>query len=391
MHYDFDKVIVRSGTNCVKWDSLKEVYGRDDLLPLWVADMDFPVPQPVLEAVQQRAAHPVYGYPAVPDSLYEAIIRKAQRHYGWRIQREWIVIVEGVVGGFTTAVKSLTQPGDNILVQPPVYHPFYGAIRDSGCHVNRNPLCCEDGHYRMDLEHLKSRMDSRTKALLFCSPHNPVGRVWRREELEALEQATADANLPIISDEIHCDLVLKPHRHTTLATLSPGLEARTITLISGSKTFNIAGLSTSVAIIPDRRLRDNFKAARGHGGVGNLFGLAALEAAYSQGDAYLEQLLAYLGENTTLFCREITAHLPGIRVIEPEGTYLVWVDFSALGLSSEELKAFLVDDCRLALNDGRMFGREAKGYYRFNLGCPRAIVTEALDRLKAGFAARFGQ
>lgn len=391
MKYDFDKVIERKGTNSSKWDLNEVLFGTDDILDMWVADMDFPCPQPVVEAVQERAKHPIYGYSFAPDSLREAIVERIERHYGWKIKKEWIVFTSGVVDGFYTAIESLTHPGDEIIIQPPVYYPFAGSIKNAGATIVNNPLIFDGKKYRMDYEGLEKLFEVRTKfpaksprikAILLCSPHNPVGRAWSKEELQKMADICMKQNCVIISDEIHCDIVLGGAKHTVTSLLSPEIEQNTITFMAGSKTFNLAGLRTGFAIIPNPVLRKNFVDIRAMRTDGNMFGYAALEAAYRYADDYLEQLKAYLTDNMRLFVDYINEKIPGLKAIEPEGTYLVWVDFRELGMDNLALQDFIRFKARIAVDDGYAFGEEGSGFGRFNIACPRSVIKEALSRLE---------
>ncbi len=391
MLYNFDQIIDRRNTNSSKHDNNAVLFGREDVLDLWVADMDFPAPVPVVEAIKKRAEHPIYGYTFPPTSLYDAIVERLDRLYGWKIKKEWIVFNAGVVNGLYSAVEAFSHPGDEVIVQPPVYYPFFGAIKNTGRQVIHNPLREANNRYEMDLEGLEKLFEVRTsfpvrmpriKALILCSPHNPVGRVWSREELKRLADICVQNNCLILSDEIHCDLLAPGVEHTVTATLSPEIEQHTITFMSASKTFNIAGLATSYAIIPNDQLRQRYVAARAGHNSGNVFGFAATEAALTQCDDYLEQLRAYLHENYKFFKEFITTRLPQLRVAELEGTYLAWVDMRQLGMDPLELQNFIRNKARLALDDGYAFGPGGEGFQRFNLACPRSIVEEALLRLE---------
>jgi cystathionine beta-lyase len=267
MRYDFDRIIDRRNTNCGKHDRNLINFGRDDVLSMWVADMDFPCPEPVVEAIRRRAEHPIYGYSFAPDSLYEAIVERMEKRYGWKIEKEWILFNAGVVNGLYSAIKAFTHPGDEVIVQSPVYYPFYSAIKNNGCQVVHNPLKLENGRYYVDFEQLESLFEVRTtfparspriKALVLCSPHNPTGRVFTRDELQRLAEICLKHDCLIISDEIHCDLLVKGARHTVTSSLSPEIQQNTITLMSASKTYNIAGLATSFVIIPDQKLRRQY-------------------------------------------------------------------------------------------------------------------------------------
>jgi len=389
--YNFDQIIDRRNTNSSKHDNNAVLFGREDVLDLWVADMDFPAPVPVVEAIKKRAEHPIYGYTFPPTSLYDAIVERLDRLYGWKIKKEWIVFNAGVVNGLYSAVEAFSHPGDEVIVQPPVYYPFFGAIKNTGRQVIHNPLREANNRYEMDLEGLEKLFEVRTsfpvrmpriKALILCSPHNPVGRVWSREELKRLADICVQNNCLILSDEIHCDLLAPGVEHTVTATLSPEIEQHTITFMSASKTFNIAGLATSYAIIPNDQLRQRYVAARAGHNSGNVFGFAATEAALTQCDDYLEQLRAYLHENYKFFKEFITTRLPQLRVAELEGTYLAWVDMRQLGMDPLELQNFIRNKARLALDDGYAFGPGGEGFQRFNLACPRSILEEALLRLE---------
>jgi len=391
MKYEFDNVVDRRGTGSHKWDRNLEFFGNEDVIPMWVADMDFPCPEPVVRAIQERAKHPIYGYSFPTESLYDAIIDRLYRYYGWRIKREWIVFTSGVVDGFYTAVESLTRPGDEVIIQPPVYYPFAQCIRLAGVTVVKNPLRFIGKRYEMDYEGLASLFEVQTtfpqkmpriKALLLCSPHNPVGRVWSTTELAKMADICVKNECVIISDEIHCDLLLGDAKHTVTATLSPEIEQNTITFMAASKTFNLAGLQTGFAVVPNNRLRRALIETRARRGSGNLFGYVALEAAFRYGDEYLKQLREYLTGNVRFMSDFIKERIPELKVIEPEGTYLVWVDFRALGMDHIQLQKFIRFKAGLALDDGYLFGEEGAGFERFNVACPRSVLEEALYRLE---------
>jgi len=398
MRYDFDRVIDRRNTDCMKHDHNAAFFGTDDVLPMWVADMDFPCPEPVLEAMRRRLDHPILGYTYPPDSLYRAIIDRMGRVYDWSVQKDWITFVPGVVDGVYAAVRALTQPGDEVVIQPPAYFPFFPAVTNNGCQIVNNPLRLEGDRYVMDFDDLARRFATvagfpgkthRIRALVLCSPHNPVGRVWTADELRRLGDLCLANDCVIISDEIHCDLLVGKARHTPTAGLSLELAKATITLMAPSKSFNLAGLGASFAIIPDPELRRRFARARaGQGGV-NLLGFVAMEAALRDGGDYLAQLNAYLVGNVAAFARGL-AGIPGVRLAPdtgPEGTYLAWVDMRELGLDDEALKNFMLGKARIATSYGWMFGPGGEGFQRFNLACPRSLVEEAISRLAAAVAA----
>ena len=384
MKYNFDQVIDRTQSDSMKWNGNDEHSGVADVLPMWVADMDFQSPAPVVQALLRRAEHAIYGYPRRSDAYYDAIIGWLHRRHGWDIQRDWIVNAPGVVSALTCAIHALTQPGDKIVVQPPVYYPFFSIIQNNGRQIVLNPLRFENQHYRMDLQDLEKQIDSRTKLLLLCSPHNPVGRVWTRAELQALGEMCVRHNLLILSDEIHSDLILRGHQHTPIAALSEALAARTLTFIAPSKTFNLAGFATSVAITPNRDLRAALNQTIEDYGlhVGNVFGIVALQVAYREGEEWLEQLLDYLEGNVRFAMQFVAERIPQIKAIGPEGTYLLWLDCRGLGLAPAALKAWMREKAKVALSDGADFGLGGAGFQRLNLGCPRSILEAGLTRIE---------
>lgn len=390
MRYDFDKIIDRKNTNSVKWDANSKVFGTEDVLPMWVADMDFECAKPIVDAVIKRVQHPVYGYGFAPESAYTAVINKVKRAYGWDIKKDWIVFCDGVVNGIYSAVKSINAPGDSVILQTPVYHPFKSAVLDNGCHVIENKLLFKDNRYSMNLEDLNGKFADNSEnsnkikpnSIILCSPHNPVGRVWTRDELYKLGNICMENNCTVISDEIHCDIVYKGNKHISFGSLSETFANNSITFIAPSKTYNLAGLSQSAAIIPNKKLRDKFIRSRAGQNWGNIMGITALEAAYNFGDEYLEQLLDYLQGNIKFFCDYAEKKIPEINVIKPEGTYLLWVDMRKLGLNQKELEKFIINNVKLGLNSGTMFGSGGEGFQRFNIACPRLYIEKALSSLE---------
>lgn len=387
--FDFDTVPDRVPTGCIKWSARRELCGEEDVLPLWVADMDFPVAPEIQEAIRTRAEHPIYGYPVRQDGFYESLTGWAKRRYGWEIRREWICYSPGVVPAVNLAVLAFTRPGDKVVIQSPVYYPFGAAVLNNGRQLVDNPLWLKGDRYLMDLDDLERKVDSRTKLLILCSPHNPVGRVWTREELEALADLCARKNLIVVSDEIHGDIVMPGNRHTCFAAISEDAAARSLTCLAVSKTFNLAGLCTANVVIPDRCLRDGFSTAVGNLGLGtsNVFGIAAQEAAYSKGEPWLEELIRYVEGNYRRLKEALEGGIPGIRVLPLEGTYLAWVDCRALGMTDPDLNDFFLHKAKVWLDDGPMFGPGGRGFQRFNLACPRATLDAALERILAAFAA----
>ncbi len=382
--YDFDSILDRRQTCSLKWEFCEQVLGVPEVIPMWVADMDFPAPPEVVEAVIKRARHGAYGYPFIPRSFWSAIIDWMKVRHSWEVKREWLSRCQGVVPALNICVQTYTAPGDKIIVQSPVYYPFFSAVENNGRRVVRNPLRFENGRWSMDFDDLRKKIDRRTRMLILCSPHNPVGRVWRREELEPLTEICRQHDLLIVSDEIHAEHVYRGHRHIPTASLSPEIAARTITLTAPSKAFNIAGLTTSVVIIPNQRLMTMYRTQLENLGltVNNIFGLVALEAAYSHGAAWLEELVAYLEDNMDYARRYFEEHIPQIKFLKPEGTYLALLDCRELGLSQKELNEFFLKKARVYFDEGPVFGPELEGFERMNLACPRKILAEALRRIE---------
>lgn len=383
--YDFDRPVSREGTCSAKWNYVKERTGEEDVLPMWVADMDFETVPEIGEAIVRRAAHGIYGYTVRSPGYYEAIIDWNKRRHGWQIEREWITHSAGVVNALFTAVRALTRPGDGVLLQPPVYPPFYKAVSKNQCEAFLNPLKLEHGRYVPDLEDFQRQLATgRVKVFLLCNPHNPVGRVFTEEELRAMGDLCLQYGVTVVSDEIHSDLVFKPYRHVPFAALSPPYSRNTIVCTATSKTFNLAGLSTSNIIIPSEELRQRYDqvvedtAQKSF----NLFGMVACEAAYRHGEEWLEQLLEYLDGNRRYAIRFLEEKLPGLAAYNPEGMYFLWVDCRGLGLDKEGLEQFLLQRAKLWFNQGHTFGEEGTGFVRINLGCQRQTVKEALHRLK---------
>jgi len=386
MSYNFDTSIPREGTNCVKYDLRQAIFGREDVIPMWVADMDFPVPPFVSEAIRRRAEHPIYGYSIIPDSYNQAVVDWQKRRHGWDIRKEWLLFSPGVVTGLNVIVQGLTEPGDKIIVQPPVYFPFFSCVKNNGRTLVHNQLLEKEGKYSIDFENLERKMKDGAKMLILCSPHNPVSRCWTRKELEWLGALSIKYGVLIVSDEIHCDLVLSPFRHIPLATLSDDIARNTITCIAPSKTFNLAGLFTSSIIIPDESLRNKFKAAEEKTHLSaNLFGIVAAEAAYREGDEWLGELIAYLEKNILLAVDFISAEIPEIKVSPAEATYMLWMDFRRFGNSDAELKRRLIDKAGLGFVDGPTFGPGGEGFQRMNVACPRHILVKSLERLATEF------
>jgi cystathionine beta-lyase len=387
MPYDFDTVVDRRGTSSVKWDFEQEYAGTTGLVPLWVADMDFPAMPQIMAAIRQRVDHGVFGYTREPDSWFQAAAAWMQRRHAWRVREEWMAASPGVIPSLAAAILAFTRPGDGIVIQPPVYHPFALRITANGRRVVENPLVRKDGRWIMDLDGLEKAMDPGTSMLVLCSPHNPVGRVWEPETLLRLSEICRARGVLVVSDEIHNDLVMPGSRHTPIAALSGESAANTVTLVAATKTFNIAGLGGSLAILPDASLRARFGAAQHaiFAGIPNALAMVASEAAWRHGEPWLEELLLYLKGNYDFLTRTLAERLPSVRAFPLEGTYLALLDMSGLGLSDAALRERLLRIARVWMDEGTKFGRGAEGMQRMNLACPRSLLSDALERLVRAF------
>jgi cystathionine beta-lyase len=397
MKYDFDTVCDRSNTDCAKWGAVKAIFGREDVIPMWVADMDFPTAPPIVEALQRRAAHPFYGYTMPGPGLTEVVVDRMKRKFDWRIEPEWVVFTPGIIPALNIAVRALTHPGDEIILQEPVYYPFFGVVTGSGCQIAHNRLKLTRGRYSMDYADLASKFKprngmradhSRVKAIILCNPQNPIGRVWSREELTRMGEIVIGQGAVVISDEIHGELLYRGFRHVPFASISRDFAENSIVCMAPSKTFNLPGLEASSIIIPNKKLRDSFNDARAGLVPGlNIFGLTAMEAAYRYGDEWLEQLLDYLQGNLEITMTWFKKRIPRIKVIEPQGTYLLWLDCRKLGLDDKELQKFMREQARVGFDDGYMFGEGGSGFQRMNIACPRSILREALGRIEKAVKA----
>ena len=385
--YDFNKTINRKNTNCFKWDDLKSKFGRNDLIPMWVADMDFRAAKPLLDEFKKRCRHGVFGYSFHPESYYQSIINWMQHRHNWQIERNWIVNTPGIVPALNFAIQSYTDPGDRILIQTPVYDPFFQGIISNGRKVVTSPLKIVLNHYEMDFVDLETKLKQDIKIMILCSPHNPVGRVWTRQELINLSELCIKNNVILIADEIHSDLIFSKYEHIPVASISEDIGLRTIVLNAPSKTFNIAGLITAYAIIPKAELRDKFNEflTRNHLLMGNIFGNIALQTVYERGESWLEQLLIYLEENYEYLCDFFANQTPKIKPLRMEGTYLAWLDFRDFELSNFELEKLVIHKAKVGLNPGVQYGKNGSGFMRMNFGCPRSILKKALARLKKTF------
>jgi cystathionine beta-lyase len=388
--YDFDRRIDRRGSGCKKWDALKDVFGREDLLPFWIADMDFASPPEVVEALAARARQEVFGYPVrLSSACREAVAGWETRRHDWKVEPGWVTRASGVVAGLSLALRALTEPGDEVIIQPPIYAPFFDVIARNGRTVAENPLVRREGRYVMDLDDLARRIGPRTKAILLCSPHNPVMRVWERDELAALADLCTARGIWILADEIWQDFIYRPYRHVPMASLSEEVARRTLTFVAPSKTFNLAGLYASAAIIPDPTARAAYERVlegTAFGGA-HVFAQTAMEAAYTLGEPWLAELLAYLEDNRSRV-REWVAATPGLSMDEPEGTYVYWLDFRGVTRDPAEIRRLLVDRARVALNDGTTFGTGGGGFARLNMACPRGLLDEGLERIASALTER---
>jgi cystathionine beta-lyase len=382
----FDSAPVRHNTASLKYDLRCEVFGRDDVIPLWVADMDFAVPDAVQRALTQRAAHPVFGYTIFPPSLNDALIHWLSTRHHWQIASESILFCPGVVPSLHACIMALTQPGDGVIVQPPVYAPFLSAAVICGRKSLLNPLKLEAGRYTFDLDDLERCAREGGRMLILCSPHNPVGRVWQREELQALLAVCEQHDITVVSDEIHADLIYPGYRHVPLATLND--KVNIVTAVAPSKTFNIPGLGLSALVVPEASDRKAITQAFDtlHVSASNPFSIAAFEAAYREGAPWLDDLMRYLAGTCDMVHDFLQQHLPQIKIIEPEGTYLLWLDCRAMGMSDKQLKEFFVQKAGVGLSPGAMFGAEGGGYMRMNIGAPRSLIMQALENISAAIA-----
>lgn len=379
--YDFDEIVERRGTNCEKWDGLEETFGLKDLTPLWVADMDFKAPPKVIDALRERVEHGIFGYTRYPDSWYDAFRDWVARRHGWKVERDWITHSPGIVTAMGLSLMAFTEPGDAVVIQPPVYHHFEEEIRLNARKPLLNPLKYENGHFSMDLDDLDKKLDGASMMLL-CSPHNPAGRVWTEEELGTVAKLCVKHDVILVSDEIHCDIVYGGHVHRPIATVSPEIRERCAVFMAPSKTFNIAGFKASAVVIPNGKLRDKFNSVLNsvHVGGGSCMSIPAFEAAYRYGEPWLDALLRYLEGNLDMIENFMAREMPSIKLVRPEGTYVPLVDFQALHMSPEKLHQFLIN-AGVAMNSGAMFGRGGEGFARLNIASPRAMLTEGLEKI----------
>ena len=389
---DFDTLIDRAAypTQKLNVSDLKQHFGRDDLLPFWIADMDLPAPPTVIDKLVARAEHGIYGYEYRPDSLYDALLTWYEERHNWTIAREQIEQCPGALSALAILINQHTDEGDGIIVQPPVFFEFRLVLRKNSRRMVKNPLRLVEGHYEIDFADLEAKAaDPKNKMLILCNPHNPVGRVWTHAELSQIADICEKHNVLVVSDEIHGDIAFPPHRYTPYTSISEAAAQHAFTCLSPAKTFNLAGLVDGLVVIPNEAYRQQFNhfADRYQINRTNIFASAAMQAAYGEGEAWLDGLLDYLMQNVTLMQDFLTAYLPEVKLIRPEGTYLVWLDFSGLGMEAKALDSFLAEKAGLALNSGYWFGREGAGFARMNIAAPRQLIEQALNQLREAVAS----
>ncbi|MDR1402736.1 MAG: pyridoxal phosphate-dependent aminotransferase [Tannerellaceae bacterium] len=384
MAYDFNEIIPRRGSNSYKWDSAKE----EDILPMWVADMDFRTAPPVIEALEKRAQQGIFGYTKTPDTYFRAIIDWFARRHGVCFEKEWILFTTGVVPALSAVIKALTVPGDEVIVQEPVYNCFFSSIRNNRCEIISNNLLYKEGRYGIDFADLEAKAAGpKAKLLLLCSPHNPAGRVWTREELLQTGQICLRHNVTVVSDEIHADLVYPGHTHIPFASLGEAFCNHSVTCTSPGKTFNLAGIQVANIIAADKDMRKKIDKALNINEVCeiNAFAAEALTAAYNKGEAWFEALKIYLWENYACLLDFFAQHLPQLKTAPLEATYLVWVDCTALGLTSADIAGMLLNKEKLWINEGPLYGRAGEGFIRLNIACPRALLLKGLEKIRHAF------
>jgi len=382
--YNFDQIIDRKGTNALKTDVLKERFGQDDLIPLWVADMDFLSPPEISEAIIERAKHGIFGYTRPSQEYYDSIINWVNKHHQWYVNQEYISFIPGIVKGIAFVIDCFMAKNDKVIIQPPVYHPFRIIPTRHHRTVIDNPLILDNDRYRIDFDGLKELIDPSCKVLILCNPHNPGGMVWSREDLVKLAEICYNNNILVISDEIHSDLVFEGHTHIPFASVSEKAAQNSITFMAPSKTFNIAGMASSFSVIPNDKLRNMFHAylERSELGEGDIFAYLSAQAAYQKGEGWLAEAKEYIWNNIMLVDRFLKEHTPQIKAVIPQASYLLWLDCRELGLSQKDLVSLFVNDAKLALNDGSMFGKGGEGFMRMNVGSPVSVIQEALNNLK---------
>ncbi|MGG0647722.1 MalY/PatB family protein [Bacillus mycoides] len=380
----FHKTVNRRGTHSTKWDT----YKNEELIHAWIADMDFEVPKPIQTALQKRTEHPIFGYTLPPENIGDIICNWTKSQYNWEIQKEWIVFSAGIVPALSTSIQAITKEGEAVLVQPPIYPPFFEMVKTNNRQLCKSPLFKQNGIYKIDFEHLETQFKQGVKLMLLCSPHNPIGRVWTKEELTKLGTLCTQYNVTVVADEIHADIIYRGHTHTPFASLSEELAARTITCMAPSKTFNIAGLQASIIIIPNENLRNAFMSIQyrqGFHGL-NTFAYTAMQSAYTECNDWLNEIRLYVEDNAQFACEYIQNHIPALSVIKPEGSFLLWIDCSHLDLSQDERTALLEEKGKIIIEPGEKYGTGGEAHIRINIGCPRSVLEEILNRLHHTFS-----
>lgn len=386
MKYDFDEIVPRKHTDCLKYDNVKEMFGTDEILPMWIADMDFRTPAFIVDAIRKRLNHEVLGYTYCCSRWKPAIQGWVSRHYGWNVQPHEIGFVGGIVPAISFALQCFTNPGDKVLIQPPVYHPYHHVTHDLGRTLVTSPLKLVDGQLQVDFADFEEKIKG-CKVFLLCNPHNPCGRVWTKEELKRMCDICVGNNVLIISDEIHCDMALKGFTHTPFATVSEDAKNNSITFMAASKTFNIAGLKSSYHIIQNESIRTQYQEflRKSELDTAHLFATGPVATAYEQGDEWLKQMLEYVEDNIDFMEQYLKDNMPKMGMIRPQASYLVFLDARGLGLPHDELVDFFIREAKVGMNDGAMFGEGGSGFMRMNLGCPRATLVKALEQIKSAY------
>lgn len=386
--FNFDEIIERRNTNCMKWDGMKPIYGSDDLLPLWVADMDFRPPQQVIDALREKVDHGIFGYTLISEHTKDSVVQWVQNRHDWSIEKDWLHFSSGVIPSIAHTIQALTAVGDQILILSPVYTPFFNMIEINNRKVAISQLVINNDHYEIDFENFEQQLKNGAKLFILCNPHNPGGRVWSAEELQKIILLCKQYHVPIISDEIHADLVAAPYKHTPLATIDETYSDEIITLMAPSKTFNLAGLQASFAVIKNAKYLKKIKEMYAQAGLSqlNTMGLVALEAAYTYGEPWLNALLEYVKNNFELITSFVEKELPKIKVMKPEGTYLIWLDCSELGLTSTQLKNKILKEAKVAVNFGEAYGPGGELFIRLNAACPKEYIQQGLNQLKQALA-----
>jgi cystathionine beta-lyase len=372
----FDEIFDRKNSNSFKWDYLEEKFGNNDVLPLWVADMDFKSPKIVSETLEKISSNGFFGYTFKGDEFYNSIVNWIEKRHGWKIDKNNIFTTHGVVNGLSAAINAFSDEGDKIIIQTPVYHPFYKVIETNKREIIKSPLKLKDDKYEMDFDNLNEIIDEKTKILILCNPHNPVGRVWTEQELKKLSDLIIEKDIILLSDEIHSDLIFKPNKHTPIAKLSKEISEKTITFMAPSKTFNLPGLETSYAIIENENYVDKFKEVLNSWSISgnNIYGIFGTQTAYNQGENWLEEILDYIHGNYIYLKDFFSSKIPEIKTYPLEGTYLMWINCKGLNMTNDELDNFFIEKVKVGLNPGYIFGKEGEGFQRINIACPKKYL-----------------